>query len=300
MQTTKISKKIPILRATHGSTRKPIVLNDNSVACYVLENGDRVLSGRGMQKALGLPQSHGTAFRSFLDNKHIKPFITNDLAMELKNPIKFVRPGRGGKLATGYKATLLTDVCEVVLSARKAGALEGNVKLLAVAEQCEILTRVFAKIGIIALIDEATGYQEVRDRSELQKLLGVFLHKELLPWEKTFPDEYYKQLFRLKNWSYDPLTVKRPSVVGKITNKLIYDALSPEIRKELQIRTPRSEAGNYTARFHQWMTKDIGSPILKSHIQQVIVLMRVSNTWRDFQRHFSRAFGGQQILELDD
>jgi len=300
MNDIKVSKVLPVLRATHGSTRKPVVLNENNVACYVLENGDRVLSGRGMQKALNLSQSHGTAFRSFLNNKAIKPFISNELAMELQNPIKFVRPGRGGKLATGYKATLLPEICDVVLSARKAGALDDNTKLLAIAEQCEILTRVFAKIGIIALIDEATGYQEVRDRTELQKLLGVFLHKELLPWEKTFPDEYYKQLFRLKNWSYNPLTVKRPSVVGRITNKLIYDALSPDIRKELQTRTPKSKAGNYTARFHQWMSKDIGNPVLKSHIQQVIVLMRISKNWREFQRHFARAFGGQQILELDD
>lgn len=289
-----------ILRATHGSTHRPVVLNETNVTCYVLENGQRVLSGRGMQSALGLGQTHGTIFKGFLENKYIKPFIFKELAMELNNPIKFIRPGRGGKIAIGYDATLLPKLCDIVLSARKAGKLDDSPRLLLIAEQCEILTRVFAKIGIIALIDEVTGYQEVRDRRDLHKLLSAFISEELLPWEKTFPDEFYKQLFRLKNWSYSPLHVKRPSIVGKITNSLVYDALSPDVRKQLQKKTPKSVAGNYTARFHQWMTKDLGHPILKGHLQQIVVLMKISPNWHTFKRHFARAFGGQQVLEFPE
>lgn len=104
----------------------------------------------------------------------------------------------------------------------------------------------------------------------------------------------------MKKWSYNPLSVKRPSIVGKITNSLVYDALSPEIRKELQEKTPKSKAGNYTARFHQWMTKDIGHPVLKGHLQQVVVLMRISPNWSIFKRNFARAFGGQQIIEFSE
>lgn len=289
-----------VLRATHGSIKKPVILNDTNVSCYVLENKQRVLSGRGMQTALGLGQSHGTALRQLLNNPLIKPFISNELAMELETPISFIRPGRGGKIAQGYDATILPKLCDVILAARKAGELNRHPKLLLVAEQCEILTRVFAKVGIIALIDEATGYQLIRPRDEIRELLAHFINEELLPWEKTFPDEYYKQLFRLKGWIYDPLTIKRPKILGKITNSIIYDVLSPDLRKELQIRTPKSEAGNYVARFHQWMTKDIGSPILKGQLQQVIVLMKISPTWLHFKRNFARAFGGQQIIDFDE
>lgn len=289
-----------VFRATHGSISKPIKLNDTSVQCYVLENKQRVLSGRGMQAALGLGQSHGTILKGLLGNSLIKPFISSELAMELENPISFIRPGRGGKIAQGYEATILPKLCDVILEARKSGVLNKHPKLLVIAEQCEILTRVFAKIGIIALIDEATGYQYDRPRDDIRELLSAFISKELLPWEKTFPDEYYKQLFRLKGWTYDPLSVRRPKILGRITNSIVYDAMSPELRKELQDKTPKSEAGNYVARFHQWMTKDIGSPILKGQLQQVIVLMKISANWLDFKRHFARAFGGQQIIEFDD
>ncbi len=295
-----VNKTDSILRATHGSIKKPINLNDTNISCYVLENKQRVLSGRGMQAALGLGQAHGTILKKLLDNAIIKPFITSELAIELESPISFIRPGRGGKVAQGYDAIILPKLCDVILEARKSGVLNKYPKLLLIAEQCEMLTRVFAKVGIIALIDEATGYQQVRSRNEIRELLTHFISQELIPWEKTFPDEYYKQLFRLKGWTYDPLSVKRPQVLGKITNTIIYDVLSPELRKELQIRTPKSEAGNYVARFHQWMTKDIGSPILKGQLQQVIVLMKISPTWLHFQRNFARAFGGQQILDFEE
>ena len=39
--------------------------------------------------------------------------------------------------------------------------------------------RGFAQVGIAALVDEATGYQEVRDRKALQAILDAFLVKNL-------------------------------------------------------------------------------------------------------------------------
>jgi hypothetical protein len=60
------------------------------------------------------------------------------------------------------------------------------------------LLRAFATVGIIALVDEATGYQEVRKRNELQQILEAYLKDEFAPWTKKFPDEYYKHLLRLR------------------------------------------------------------------------------------------------------
>jgi len=40
----------------------------------------------------------------------------------------------------------------------------------------------------VALVDEATGYQEIRDRLALQAILDRFLRKELAAWAKRFPD----------------------------------------------------------------------------------------------------------------
>ena len=65
----------------------------------------------------------GDRLSSFAAVKAISPFITKDLASMMTTPIKFQAP-TGGTAAYGYEATILADICDAVLSARKAGALD--------------------------------------------------------------------------------------------------------------------------------------------------------------------------------
>src|SRR5688572_14862120 len=82
-------------KAIFGTPEKKLKIGNRELECYVLEGGRRVLSGRGMQEALGLGQSHGGLLKEFIDQENIKPFIDNELSMEFLNPVRFVRPGRG-------------------------------------------------------------------------------------------------------------------------------------------------------------------------------------------------------------
>lgn len=276
-----------VLKATHGSPNNPLKIGDFEIPCYVLEDGTRVLSGRGMQQALALGQRHGTLLKEFLSKDNLQPFINKGLAMVLSSPIRFIRPGRGGRVALGYEATILADICDAVLTARDEGVL--NNKQLLIAKQCEILTRAFAKVGIIALVDEATGYQEVRDRNELNRILEAYIAKELLPWTKRFPDEFYEQLFRLLSWRYSPLSAKRPGFVGTLTNQLVYEKLPPGVLNELREINP-SAKGRRKHKHHQFLTEEIGNPHLEKHIASVTTLMRISPNYKTFKRYFDKAF----------
>jgi len=277
-----------LLRATHGSPDKPLKIGDIAIPCYVLEGGTRVLSGRGMQTALTLGQRHGALLKGFLGKSNLKPFINNKLAMALASPVRFIRPGRGGKLAVGYEATILVDICEALLSARDKGNVLTH-KQLIIAAQCEILTRAFAKIGIIALVDEVTGYQEVRDRLALQKILDIYITDEWAKWTKTFPDEYYKELFRLKEMPYPPTSSKRPQYIGHWTNDIIYDRLAPGVKKELKRLNPRMPSGQRKHKFFQFLTQDWGTPALRDHLSKIIFLMKGCTHWDDFKRRLDRA-----------
>ena len=277
-----------ILRATHGSADRPLRIGDAEIPCYVLADGTRVLSGRGMQTALALGQRHGTLLKSFLGNNNIKPYIPEELAMALASPIRFIRPGRGGKLAVGFEATILPDICDVLLRARKENNL--TPKQLVVADQCEMLTRAFAKVGIIALVDEATGYQEVRDKLALQAILDKFLRKELAAWAKRFPDEFYREMFRLRSWQWQPISTRRPGLVGRYTADLVYERLAPGLLEELQVRNPKTEAGHRRGKHHQWLTDEVGHPVLAQHLYAVIGFMRASSTWDQFYRMMERAY----------
>jgi hypothetical protein len=207
----------------------------------------------------------------------------------------------GGKMAVGYEATLLVDICDLVLAARDDGVLTG--KQLAVAKQCEILTRAFAKVGIIALVDEATGYQEIRTRRALEEILDEFISKELRKWAKTFPDDFYKEMFRLRGWQYVPFSVKRPSVVGRYTEDLVYERLAPGVLEELKRKNPKTSKGYRKHKHFQWLTENIGHPRLREHLTAVIALMKAATTWSQFYRLVQRAlpkYGEQIPLEFKE
>ena len=289
-------------KAIFGTPDKKLKLGDRELECYVLEGGKRVLSGRGMQEALGLGQSHGGLLKEFLGGESIKPYIDNELAMELLDPLRFIRPGRGGKSALAYEATILPRLCDAILEARKREKNLGK-RQREVAEQCEIITRVLAKVGIIALVDEVTGYQEVRDSAALQKILELYIKDEWAKWTRRFPNEFYKQLFRLKNVAFPPSTgTQKPSYVGHWTNEVVYSRLAPGILKKLREVNPKTPSGNRARKHHQHLTEDIGVPELQQHLSNVVFLMKSCLSWGEFKQRLdisSPKFGDTMSLPLE-
>lgn len=284
-----------ILKAIYEGDLK---IGDLKIPSAVLEDKTRVLNSKGFLTAIGRPWkgSSRTELPNFLGAKNLVPFVSDQLRESLV-PIEY-KSKKGGKTIKGFKAELIPLVCDVYLKARESGALSKTQE--AVAQKAEILVRSLSKIGIVALVDEATGYQYERDRDELYRILEAYISKEFLPWTKRFPDEFYENLFRLKGWTYNPLTVKRPKVVGRLTNELVYEKLPPGVLEELKKKTPKSPKGHYTKRFHQSLTNDIGNPHLEKHLASVITLMKISPNWRKFKSFFIRAFGGQPELDFDE
>jgi len=266
-------------------------IGDATFKAAVLEDGTRVLTRATFIKAIGRTgkakggRAYDKEFKVpvFLTANNLKPFIPNEL-IENSEPIIFQHKGRE---SIGYKAELLPQVCGVFLDADEAGVLNANQEHI--AQKCKILLRGFATVGIIALVDEATGYQEVRDRLALQKILDKFLTDEWAKWTKTFPDEYYKELFKLKKMPYPPTSMKRPQYVGHWTNDIVYSRLAPGVLKALKKKTPRTPGGHRKRRFHQHLTRDWGYPELRDHLSNVIFLMRSCATWDDFKRRLNRA-----------
>jgi hypothetical protein len=278
--------KLP--KAIFGTPDKKLKIGDRELECYVLEGGKRVLSGRGMQEAIGLGKSHGALLKEFMSQDIVKSFIPNDLAMAFENPVRFIRPGRGGRPAIAYEATILPKLCDAILEARKQKKL--TQKQREIADQCEIVVRVLSKVGIIALVDEVTGYQQVRDREALQKILEKYLTDEWAKWSKIFPDDYYKELFRLKGVKYPTGAggTKRPSYVGHWTNDIVYSRLAPGVLSELKKKNPRGASGLRPRKYHQHFTRDYGDPALKEHLSNVTFLMKSCDTDREFKRKLDR------------
>ena len=72
----------------------------------------------------------------------------------------------------------MADICEAFLEARNS--IELSTRQRIIADQCEILIRGFARVGITALVDEDTGYQYERERDALQSILKAYINEEHL------------------------------------------------------------------------------------------------------------------------
>lgn len=293
--------------------RGTLTIGEAKIPCAVLDNQKRVVTETGIANAIlgtrsgasiKLKKEHleaGAPMPVFLAPKSLKPFIDADLEGGALQPIEYKD---GNRIAIGYDASLLPAICNVWLKAREANALQKQ--QLDKALKAEILMRGLAHTGIIALVDEATGYQEERDKDELQKFLSMYLSAEKLAWAKTFPDEYYKQLFRLWGWSYSPLSVKRPKLVGKLTNQLVYEKLPKGVLQKLREVNPVKNQKTYRrgAAHFQYLSTELGQPDLRDHLLQLIAIMRVSPNKDVFLRNFARAFpspdGEQQVMDLGD
>jgi hypothetical protein len=287
-----------IPKATHNGSLK---IGDLILQCAVLEDRTRIITEATVAKQLGRGLG-GKSYR-LRDQQAAKtgiplplylagvldPYIPNGLRQALSNP-KMYR-ARGG-VRRGVDATLLPEICEAWLKARDHEALQESQQ--EIARKAEILMRALAHIGITALVDEATGYQDVRPRDELHQILEAYVNKEFLPWTKRFPDEFYKQLFRLKGWQYDPISVRRPKLVGKLTAELVYEKLPPGVLGELRAKNPVIKDGKRRYKHFQFLTGDIGNPHLERHIASVITLMRIAKTWASFKRLFDKAFPSER------
>jgi hypothetical protein len=269
--------------AKYGAPDRPLRIGSVEIPAYVLADGRRVLAQRGLQRGIGLSEGGGkggarriVALMTSLAEKGID---VNGLSVRADSPIRFILP-HGGKPAEGYEATILPDICAVLIEAGRQGKLQPQQAHL--AEQCAVLQHGFAIVGIIALVDEATGYQDYRARDALAKIIEKFVAKELRPWVPTFPPEFYKQIYRLNGWDYRDGSSARPGVIGHWTTNIVYKRLAPGVWQELNARTPRYDNGRLKHKLFQLLTDDWGDPRLREHFTGVVMLMKYAPDWRAF------------------
>jgi P63C domain len=285
---TRWSPDIP--KASHEGVLK---IGEASISCAVIEGPKRLLTQSDFMRVLGRArQAKGRQYYdadvnlpAFLTAKNLKPFISKDLEVT-SSQIEF-RTTKGAK-AFGYPAELLPQVCNVFTDAAEAGVLTHN--QVHIAAKAKILGRALMGVAMDALVDEATGYQDVRDRLALQALLDEYLNKELAAWAKRFPDEFYQQIYRLKGWEWKGMSKNRYSVVAKYTIDLVYERILPSLLKELEARNPKDEKGYRRGRHHQLFSDDVGHPALAQHLYALIGFMRASLSWAEFYRLVNRAF----------
>ena len=252
------------------------VLTENGITLAVL--GERSGGSKRLKKAAELD---GALLPLFVAPSQLKPFIDKELE---DGPLKPIDYQDGDRVVRGYDASALVAVCNVWLRAREAGALQDQ--QLAKAQKAEILTRALAETAIVALVDEATGYEKVRPQNALQTYLEMLVRKELAAWAKKFPDEFYENIYKLKGWTWPGMGKNRYSVVAHYTRDLVYERLAPGLLRELETKSPKNDVGQRETKLHQWLTEEVGDPMLAQHLHSLVMFQRLAiangHGWKRF------------------
>jgi hypothetical protein len=289
------------------------------IVCAVLDTKVRVLTQQTFLTSLGRASKakggHGSEqmMRSgglppFLAAENLQPFISDELR-QAATPIVF-RTTRG-KRAFGYDARLLPLVCEVYLKARDAHLaalkeaqerrkrgedVEAKAVLIpsqeAIVVSCDLLVRSMAKEHIVALVDRATGYQDQEVRDEITKILAAYIAPHLMPWAYRFPDEFFKQVYKIHGWKYMTGNRKMPQYMGKFINQYIYDQLPNGVHEKLRELNPVTQSGFRANQHHRYLT-DTGNIHLDRQITSTTTVMALSENKPMFKANFAKIHGAK-------
>jgi len=278
----------PLPKATHTG---PMKIGGYEIMCDVLDNGKRMIRQKDFLNAMGRGKIGGkerkgediTKMPVFLQANNLTPYLETEFWHGGRSEIYKLQDG---SKATGYEAEVLPKACKAYVKADDAGELQENQKKIALI--CRSMLYGLAEVGIIALIDDATGYVYERERNELQKILEAYIEKELLPWTKKFPDEFFEQVYRLHNWQWPKIHKNHPQYVGKFINEYIYQALPEIVVDELKRINSPNENGNRKHRHHQWLTESFGQKSLEKRVAKVTAALQFADSLDQFKQFMER------------
>lgn len=287
--------KLPcaVINGPNGVQR---VLSENGVTYAIL--GSRSGASKRLKRAAS---ERGEELPLFLAPSQLRPYISTELVVGPLVPIDYMD---GDREIRAFDAAILPAVCKVWLDARRDGALQKQ--QLGKAATAEILMSGLAHVGIVALIDEVTGYEKIRPQNALQAYIDKVISKELAVWAKRFPDEFYENIYRLKQWPWPGMGKNRYSVVAHYTRDLVYDRMGPGILSELERKSPKDQKGHRPNRFHQWLSDDVGNPMLAQHLTSILTLQRLAiargHSWKRFVQSVDQVmprYGDTMVLPAD-
>jgi P63C domain len=262
-----------------------LMMGNLELECHVLNDGRRVITASEIVRILRGTNSKPSSPQRYFDSiPDYRADMFDDRSM------RFRVPGRP-QLATGFEATVLIDMCDMYIAADENGRLKSNQSGL--VKQSWTVMRACSRVGIEALIDEATGYQEVRQKRALQVKLQAFIADEMQDWVKTFPDEFWEELARLEGIHYRAR--HRPLRWGGYVLKFVYNAIDPDVAKELKERNPKP---HYKENLHQ-LLRDYGKDKLHQQLGGVIAIMRECKDMNEFRSRFDRVFAKRDQMAFD-
>src|SRR5579863_1691583 len=266
-------------------------ISEVEIPCYVLDDGRRVIT-RNAATAVLTDGKGGGNLESYLIVEGLRGFLPPSFTDQM---IDIFVPGVSQSPQTrtmGISAEAYIEICRAYVAAHEANALKTE-RQKVIALKAAMFLAACAKVGLIAMIDEATGYQYERASDALQFKLKLFLAEEMRKWEKTFHDQLWEQFGRLTNWTGS--IHSRPKYWGNLVMELIYEYLDADVAQWLRENAPKPMKGQ---NYHQWMSQQYGLKKLIEHIWKIIGIASTCQTLDELRRKLHKIYGKQAAFHF--
>jgi hypothetical protein len=262
-----------------------LIMGETEIPCYVLGDGMRLISRTGATDVL-TDKKGGGNLESYIGVESLKKYLPDDLPDKM---IEFIIPEVVNKNVIGIEAETFLEICRAYVRARDENALTTERQLL-IAIKAGMFLSACAKVGLIALIDEATGYQYDRAQDALQFKLKAYLEEEMRKWEPTFPNELWVEFGRLTGWRGS--VAQRPKYWGKLVMELVYEYLDPDVANWLRENAPKPRHGQ---NYHQWLSGQYGLKKLVEHLWMLIGMASACHSIRELKDKMAEKYGRQPV-----
>ncbi len=277
--------------------------NGIKLVAAILDDDDRthLFSERSLANAFGFKGSAtywekrkagAAVLPSYLSNSLLKDYITADLVDKLAAAVSYLSTSK--IVATGVEATALPLICDVFV--RAGNANPSNDALRIAGERAYKIILAFSQFGVLKYVEQITGYRYTDEGTIITNELKEWgVSPTILDWQREFQIDFYRNIYRLKNWPFNPNTVKRTQVIGTYTNQYVYNYLPNDVFKWIKENTPKSKSGNYTKRLFQSLDEKRGKELLRNQLVAVTTMLKLARSWQEFKDLFARSLGQTQI-----
>lgn len=277
--------------------------NGIKVIASILDDEDRthVFSERSLANLFGFKgggsywkrkKLDSAVLPEYLSSPILNEFINNDLKEKLDSAVSYIATNK--KISTGLEATILPLICDVYFKASQK--YPENETLRRAGETAYRIILAFSQFGVLKYVEQITGYRYTDEDTQIVKSLKEYgVSPTIVEWQREFQTDFYRNIYRLRGWPYNPKSTARPSVIGTYTNQYVYSYLPKDVFQWIKDNTPKNKEGKFTKKLFQSLDEKVGKEKLRNQMVSVTTMLKLSNTWDEFKTFFARSLGQSHI-----
>lgn len=256
--------------ALHRTGTGKIAIGGVEVNFYILDDGSRVADLSAAEASLGFSTDVLASIPGVLE-------IVPSAVHSMTRTNMLFREREDTEPRPCVLADVLIHLCSATLAVRRTGNLQPDKRMYATL--AELLLADVAIRASRLFVDAITGSVLPSQDNLGENVLTTVTQ----PYMKTFPTEFYDELYRLRGLGAVEHYGRHPGYIGTLTSNIVYKRFAPGAIEALKDNSPRdSKSGRHKRKLFQMLAPEQQIKLQDEYLPTVIDLMRSSETFDEF------------------